>query len=83
MENKTGENAMTQKLEVLIHLQQHGDITPIDALKEFGCFRLSARIFELREEGYQIDTFYETVGKKTFARYVLMKKQPDQKELAV
>lgn len=46
-------------------------ITPIQALDKFGIFRLSARILELRNEGWNIDTkMIEKNGKK-FAQYKL------------
>lgn len=45
---------MSHKEEVLKYLQSGKKLTPIDALNLFGCFRLGARICELRESGYQI-----------------------------
>jgi hypothetical protein len=46
-------------------------ITPLQALDKFGIFRLSARILELRNEGWIIDTkMIERNGKK-FAQYKL------------
>lgn len=62
----------TQKDMVLDHLMNKGDITPIDALNYYGCFRLAAVIFELREDGYAIDTNMVTRNGKTFASYSLM-----------
>lgn len=41
------------------------ELTPLDALRRFGCFRLAARIFDLRKEGYVI----EATGDDDFARY--------------
>ena len=47
----------TQKQKVLKHLEQNGSITPLDALKLYGAFRLSAIIYDLRHiDGYQIKT---------------------------
>ena len=47
----------TQKDNVLAHLKQHGMITPLDALKLYGAFRLGAIIHTLRhEDGYNIKT---------------------------
>ena len=59
---------MTQKEQIAAHLKAKGWITPLEALNEYGCFRLAARISELREDGMAILTFREP-GKK-FARYV-------------
>ena len=60
---------MNQRNQILIYLQEYGSITPMDALKAFGCFRLGARIFELRKGGHDIKTLYETRHEKTYARY--------------
>lgn len=39
---------MTQTQAIKEHLEQHGSINPIEALTLFDCYRLSARIKELR-----------------------------------
>jgi hypothetical protein len=62
----------TQKQGILEYLEEHGKITPIEALNKFGCFRLSAVIFELREEGYVIDTDINE-GEKKYAIYTLLR----------
>jgi hypothetical protein len=64
---------MTQTDRILAHLQAHQSITPIEALELYGCFRLAARISDLREAGHQIET--ETVrgpNGKHWARYHLV-----------
>ena len=43
---------MTQTEAVLDYLQTYGKITPLDALREIGCFRLEARIHDLEQKGY-------------------------------
>jgi len=40
---------MSQRSKILSHLKRHKTITPIQALNDFGCLRLAARIQELRE----------------------------------
>jgi len=62
---------MTQTETILAHLQAGGSITPIDALREFGCFRLAARIKEIRAAGFDVDMDLETDGEKRWARYSL------------
>lgn len=52
MENKK----LSQKLRILRYLRDFGTITPMDALREFGIMRLAARIYELRKEGFSIQT---------------------------
>lgn len=41
---------------VLNHLQSGKEITPLEALNRYGCFRLGAVIFKLKDEGYNITT---------------------------
>ncbi len=60
-------------------LREYPDgITALDALDTIGSFRLGARVFELREAGYTIDSEYVTTrSKKRIVRYVL-REQPVQ-----
>jgi len=48
-------------------------ITQLDALNMFGCFRLAARIANIREEGFNIVTDMITVNDKRVANYRLSK----------
>ncbi len=48
-------------------------ITPMEALNMFGCFRLSARIANLRDEGLPVVTDMVTMNDKRVARYYLEK----------
>lgn len=45
----------TQRLRIMKHLQKYGSITSLEALREYGIMRLSARIRELRERGEKIE----------------------------
>ena len=60
----------SQNDKVLSHLKRRGSITQLDAIR-FGCFRLAARILDLRGMGFQISSKLETKRKKTYARYTL------------
>ena len=67
---------MTHKERVLDYLHQNGSITSLDAFREIGCTRLSAVIFNLKEDGYEFSTEFETKknrwgDKVSFARYTL------------
>lgn len=62
----------SQKERILEYLKENGSITPMEALNEFGCFRLSGRIFELKEMGMNIETEQMFSNGKVFARYVLV-----------
>ena len=63
---------MTQNAQILAHLKAGKRITPLDALREFGCFRLGARVFELKAEGHNIlKEMIETDSGKRVAEYRL------------
>lgn len=53
----------SQNGKILLHLQSGKSITPIEALSLFGCFRLGARIFQLRELGYNIITKEKVINR--------------------
>lgn len=57
----------TQAAEILRHLEVHGSITPREAIDFYQCFRLAARVHELRQKGHAIDCDL----KGGFARYSL------------
>jgi hypothetical protein len=45
---------MTQKQAILNDLVSGLYVTPMDALREHGCFRLAAVVCDLRKNGYDI-----------------------------
>ena len=68
----------SQKDNVLKHLKQHGMITPLDALKLYGAFRLGAIIHTLRhEDGYNIKTDLA----KGDAKYAIYSLLPSDEEM--
>jgi len=62
----------TQSDMILTHLKEHKTINPLQALELCGSFRLSARIFDLKQDGHNIETIRKKVKKKTFAEYKLL-----------
>ena len=56
---------------MLNHLKNDNGITPLEALNKFGAFRLSAIIFDLKKDGYDIDTEIIKNGGKHYANYKL------------
>jgi hypothetical protein len=68
---------MTQTEQIREHLLTGRDITPLQALDTYGCFRLAARIDELRQAGLDIETVSEMRNGKKFARYRLRVPQQD------
>ncbi|APF16971.1 hypothetical protein Calab_1507 [Caldithrix abyssi DSM 13497] len=66
---------MTQSELILKHLIRNKGITALEALRLYGCLRLSARIWELRQRGYRIDSqLIELKNGKKVARYMLKNK---------
>jgi len=62
----------TQAGKILVYLQAGNRITALEALQQFGCFRLAARIHELRNQGWQIgERTVQTRGGKRVAEYSL------------
>ena len=62
---------------VMLHLQEFGNITSWEAIKEYGATRLSAIIFNLRHK-YDMNIISEKVdftdrfgNKSSFAKYIL------------
>lgn len=47
---------MNQCEKILKYIEKHGSITPLEALMCCGCYRLSARILDLRKAGHDIKT---------------------------
>jgi hypothetical protein len=62
---------MTQNQQILSALKHGETLTPMDALDRFGCFRLAARVLDLKHQGHDIQTRYITQGNKTFVEYSL------------
>ena len=67
---------MTQEKFVKIYLEENGEITPLDAYREFAIMRLSAIILNLRKQGMDIRTDYTTSKNRfgvlvTYATYKL------------
>jgi hypothetical protein len=62
----------SQSAQILAHLREGNAITPLEALNRFGCFRLGARIWDLKREGHEIHTEMVEIGSdKRVARYRL------------
>ena len=62
----------TQNKRILEFIRRGYEITPLLALKMFDCFRLSARIYNLRDDGHNIKTtIIKTPTGKRIASYSL------------
>lgn len=70
-EHKCFDEKKSQAEMVLEYLQKYGEITAIEALTAIRCFRLAARISDLRADGHNITTVMTNDGKKSYAIYRL------------
>ena len=71
----------SQEEEILNYLKEGNSITPLEALKQFGCFRLGARIYELKARGYNIEMqLCEVMGGKHVAEYRMKAQSAESKE---
>lgn len=64
----------SQRNLVLRYIKDFGSITPLEAMRDLGVYRLSAVVFNLRVEGFDITTDMVDVpnrygGKSRVARY--------------
>ena len=68
---------MSQKKEILHYLENGHALTSREATIKFGCTRLAARIAEIKEDGYFIDTEMVRVPTRnqdtTVAQYSMLK----------
>ena len=55
--------ADSQVTKVLNHLKTGATINPLEALEKYGCYRLGAVIFLLKDGGYIISSRIETYKK--------------------
>lgn len=70
---------MTQNEMILDYLRNKGSLTQAKAIEEFGCYRLPARICDLRRMGHTIpktiQKAYNRFGKEVrFAEYRLVER---------
>ena len=61
----------SQNAGILTALKEGAHITPMGALRRFGCFRLSARIADIRKMGYKVKTRIVSRNRKNYAEYYL------------
>ena len=55
----------SQSAAILEYLRRGNALTPLEALDRFGCFRLGARVWELKQAGYRIVTQMIAVGERS------------------
>lgn len=50
---------VTQVERIIDYIKRYGSITPLDALKEFGCMRLASRMCDIKAMGYGVVREFE------------------------
>lgn len=72
MDYKINDEFPSQKAQVRKHIIEGKSITQLEALNKFGSLRLSAIVFDLREEGLPIKTeIIQVSPKKRVAKYYI------------
>ena len=69
MRFRKNERSGSQEEQIESSLLRGESITPLDALKKYGAFRLSAIIFNLRKKGHNIKTDMVDNGYRKYASY--------------
>ena len=62
---------ISQRVAILAHLKKGKKISQLQALRMFGCMRLAAVVFRLREQGHSIRTDWRNQGETRYAVYRL------------
>jgi len=75
---------MSQEDKILSYLQSGKSLTSWEAIQLFRCTRLSGRIFDLRQKGYNIQSHLVCNDKKHFEEYWLSDEPiPTEQEQAI
>ena len=69
---------LTQTGRILRHLSDYGSITPVEAFEQYGIMRLGARIWDIKQLGYNVIATTEKAVNRYgepvhYARYTLKK----------
>ena len=62
---------MSQRSQILAALKAGRRITPKDAMRDYACMRLGARIYDLKQAGHDIHRRIISDGDKHYAEYWL------------
>ena len=60
---------LSQTNSILKYLKSGAKLSGIEALKLFGCFRLPARVYDLKSRGYSISSKIEHRGGTRYKTY--------------
>lgn len=59
----------SQRLQIQRYLASGRTLTPLQALEKFHCFRLAARVAEIKAAGHPVSTEMVQLGNTRIARY--------------
>lgn len=62
-----------QTERIVEYMEKFGSISQLEAVRDIGCYRLSARIADLKAEGYEIEDDFES-SKNRFGEAVSFKR---------
>jgi hypothetical protein len=62
----------SQADRILAYMKKGRTLTPLEALEKFGCFRLGARVWQLKKAGHDIRSRLVDVNGKKVSRYLLV-----------
>lgn len=65
---RRGNGKLTQCEMILQYIEETGSITPLDALREFGCMRLASRMCDIKKMEKAKNRYGDPV---TYARYFI------------
>ena len=70
--NENHATSQSQASKILDHMLRGHRITGIEALEEFGCFRLPARIADIRKSGFNVRSEFvvTNTGKKVKSYWI-------------
>jgi hypothetical protein len=60
--NPNEASSASQKARILAYMKAGNRITPIEALNLFQCFRLGARIADIKDDGFDVKSEFVKVG---------------------
>ena len=46
----------SQSQRIVDYMTEYGSITPLEAIRDIGCYRLAARISDIKKQGYPVKT---------------------------
>ena len=73
-----------QTTKILRHIRQHGSITPLEALQEYGIMRLASRMCDIKRAGFEVHKEMETSNNRygeavRYARYTIPELRKDMR----